>query len=257
MTNLAKNKEKLSIALAAKEKAMLLAAEVVRIQKAIDTEAGKLPEITGKGEALASIRQRYEDAKAEKALGANNDQELKDLSRELSTVTAQESTANDYHQAKENADAIMAGLQRKLSAAKSSLDAAKTAQAGASRDFLFSEIERVGAEYSTAILAAEKALRQMDCLCREHKKWVGIVGGTAVGIVGGQRFNAPMFSIEGHKEVQARLPIPNQLGWRFEYEISGSWELRDAEIEAKRLAALGVDAAPRNLDEFRDQYSDT
>ena len=250
MANQSKNKDKLSIARAAKEKSVLLAAEVVRIQKAIDTETGKLPEVTGKGETLAAIRNRYEDAKAEKALGANNDQELSNLSRELSMVTGHDSTANDYHKAKEHADSLMSGLQRKLSTAKASLCAAKNGQAEASRDFLFSEIERVGAEYSTAILTAEKALRQIACLCREHKKWVGIIGGIEVDIVGGRRFSAPMFSIQGHRDFRDRLPLPNQLGWCFEYEISGSWEARDGEIEAKRLAGLGIDAAPRNVEEF-------
>lgn len=236
-------KNELDEVLAVQKRIEEKAAEIRGIKDTIAAEQKKSVVLASGSHDLDGLRIKLEDAKAAKALGADVDEEIKGLELMLSEAeSSTESFANAHKKAQADFTAVSAGLTRVLARAEQEMSGLKRAKIEAMERFLREETERIGGEYASAVLLAEKALRQMTCLAEIHNKWFLANSAEIRPVFANMFFSAPMWHLLSHEEVKAQSPFWDQHLWKFPIDGgSSTWLHQGIEAEKTRLSSLGVD----------------
>jgi len=217
-------------------------AEIKGIKDTIEAEREKSVGLASSGHDLETLRRRLEDAKAARALGADTGEVIAELERDLSEAeTATESLANAHKKAMADFDAVSAGLGRVLAQAEEEMKVLKQAWNVGMERFLRAETERAGTAYADAVIAAEKALRQMSCLAELHNKWFLAGSAEIRPVFANMIFVAPMWHLPYHEEVKTQSPFGDPHIWKFPLDGGWlTWGPQGIAVEKERILSMGV-----------------
>lgn len=216
------------------------------IDSAIQEQNSLISDLQMQGLDISEIKERYEDLKADKAMGKPvSDSEIEELHQQLANAEEDEKARHDLNKkfTKER-DSVISGLTRKQNILKSELAALQETETSHIPELIRAEAEKVAAEYKSAVLVLDGCLKRILGLSTLYLK-SGIKSARFFSPLGIGETKIPMFNLDAHEEIEMKaLYLDNMYGRirggyvKFSHQKDKSRNFAEEEIQAFKEAGV-------------------